>query len=355
MKTYSYDEVTGIVSREINSYRYDTAMLFLDQQIQQANADGDVNLFSLLSLLKSECCQKRGHLTRASEVLDNIVPRHLSGSDIIRYETFRLKIEFQRGNWNAALDFANKLLDKDVNKSNILWRASSLNLLLRNGNKKWGGALSAQHRSLVSDAGFQAANNTLYTQTIPHLVSGIVGSSLNKELSPVKDAGEIYLTSNKDFFTASQLGIRLKSFCQAILVESIVLFDFRNFYDAYFNAILTGLCMHHSGISLFAEGLGEIYNLFKEQYAEIFRIVQLSSQCSSQGFRSRVKKEFSDSFSLLIAAYEDARETYLEIVLTGEKQESLPERKLDQEHTKSGISTDAEPESHVGPFKIGDF
>ena len=68
-----------------------------------------------------------------------------------------------------------------------------------------------------------------------------------------------------------------------------------------------------------------------------------------------MKKECSDSFSLLIAAYEDAREAYLEIVLTGEKQESLPEHKLDQEHTKSGISTDAKLESHVRPFKIGDF
>lgn len=69
-----------------------------------------------------------------------------------------------------------------------------------------------------------------------------------------------------------------------ILIESFIEWDYGNKYDAYRLAILTGLCMAFSQITLNAEGIGEIIKLFIRKYKLLISIIRLALSKSEEMF-----------------------------------------------------------------------
>lgn len=300
MQKYTIDEINTIVVKKFKDNQMNSLFSFLSNQISFEN---DVNKKNKLLLLKAECYQRIGNLLSAQLVLDNIDSNFLSREDSINVEVLKLKVAFQNGNWSKALDTSKLLVDRyNISMGNVLWRTSMLYAIFNDGKESE--KYSDKHKEIIEHSGFQEANNIVYTKTIPLLLNDNKGTSLLRVISPVEDAKNIYLKSNINFDTQKRVGSRLKSFCQAILIEAFIEWEYGNEYDAYVGAILTGLCMAYSKITLEAEGIGEIVGLFGGKYQLLISIISLALNNSEERFYIATQK-YTD-FVLIKRAYLDA-------------------------------------------------
>lgn len=309
MKKYTFDEINAIVAKKFKENEMQFLFSFLAKQI---NIENNLNIKNKLLLLKAECYQRIGELSSAQCVLNQVDSKYISMEESINLEILKLKISFQKGKWDNALVFSNSLIEQRVLKENILWRISMLYSVFNDENES--ARYSSQHKELIEKSGFQEANNIVYTQMIPKLLKGNKNVSLLKAISPVEDAEHIYLNSNVNFDTNRRVGSRLKSFCQAILIEAFIKWGYANKYDAYVLAILTGLCMAYSNITLDAEGIGEIIRLFKQKFQILILIVNLALKNSEEKFYIKTQK-FADFF-LLKNAYIDAVYRFEDIMIS---------------------------------------
>lgn len=302
MQKFTFDEINTIVAKKFKENEMTFVFSFLTNQIGLEN---DIHIKNKILLLKAECYQRIGKLKSAQLVLQSIDNKFLTRDESINVEILQLKVFFQQGDWNQALNTSKILIDQyKATKENILWRTSMLYAIKNIGNESE--KYSEKHKDIIECSGFQEANNIVYTKTIPFILknSNTLGVSLLKVISPVENAKEIYLKSNINFDTKKRIGSRLKSFCQAILIESFIEWDYGNKYDAYRLAILTGLCMAFSQITLNAEGIGEIIKLFIRKYKLLISIIRLALSKSEEMFYLSAQKY--EDFILIKSAYIDA-------------------------------------------------
>lgn len=326
MQKFTIDEINTIVAKRFKDNEMESLFSFLSKQV---NLENDVNRKNKLLLLKAECYQRIGNLLSAQVVLESIDNKFLSREDSINVEVLKLKVSFQKGDWNKALDTSKLLIDQhNISMGNVLWRTSMLYAIFNDWKECQ--KYSDRHKEIIEHSGFQEANNIVYTQTIPLLLNGNKGTSLLRDISPVENAKDIYLKSNINFDTRKRIGSRLKSFCQAILIEAFIEWDYGNKYDAYELAILSGLCMAYSKITLEAEGIGEIVKLFKKKYRILISIISLALNSSEEVFY--IAARGYEDFVLIKRAYIDAIYRFEDITI-----DSMLEPEKELENTGSNI------------------
>lgn len=300
MRKYTLDEINAVVAEKFRNKDMKSLFIFLSNQI---NVEKDINIKNKLLLLKAECYQRTGDLSSAQMVLGRINENFIGKEDKINVEVLKLKICFQKGNWKNALKTAELLINQhNALMGNVIWRTSMLYAIFNDGveSKKY----SNVHREIIENRGFQEANNIIYTRTIPLLLKDGKGTSLLRTIKPIEEAEEIYLKSNVNFDTKKRVGSRLKSICQAFLIESFIEWDYGNNYDAYVLSIMAGLGMAYSEITMEAEGIGEIIKLFKKKYKELISLLHIALKCSEELFYARIQ-QYSDS-EIIKYAYGDA-------------------------------------------------
>lgn len=308
MQKFAIDEINTIVAKKFKDNEMKSLFSFLSNQI---NLENDVNKKNKLLILKAECYQRIGNLLSAQVVLESIDNKFLSREDSINVHVLKLKVSFQKGDWNKSLDTSKSLIEQyNISMGNVLWRTSMLYAIFNDGKECQ--KYSDRHKEMIEHSGFQEANNIVYTKTVPLLLNDNKGTSLLRVMSPVENAKDIYLKSNINFDTRKRIGSRLKSFCQAILIEAFIEWDYGNKYDAYELAILSGLCMAYSKITLEAEGIGEIVKLFCSKYKTLISIINLALNSSEEVFYIAAQKY--EDFVLIKRAYIDAIYRFEDII-----------------------------------------
>ena len=309
MQKFTFEDIKLIAAEKFSKNEMDFLFSFLSNQI---NLEKDINTKNNLLLLKAECYQRIGNLKSAQITLNKIDNKYMSTQESVDANILGLKIAFQKGDWKTSLSIANSLFQKNPPKlmGNVLWRTSMLYAIFDDIKKSTN--YSSQHKDIIEPNGFQKANNIIYTETVPYLIKGHLGTSLSKAILPVENAKNIYLRSIINFDTQKKIGSRLKSYCQAILIEAIINYDFSNKYEAYVLSILTGLCMSYSKITLNAEGIGELIKLFKKNYKPLFSITALTINYSEEIFFIKIKS-FSDE-EIIKRAYNEAIYRFNDII-----------------------------------------
>lgn len=347
MQKFTFDEINIIVAKKFKNNEMKSLFSFLSNQV---NLENDAYKKNKLLLLKAECYQRIGDILSAQVVLESIDNKFLSEQDSINVQVLKLKVSFQKGDWEKALDTSKSLIDQhNVSMGNVLWRTSMLYAIFNDGKECQ--KYSDRHREITERSGFQEANNIIYTKMVPLLLSGNEGTSLLRVISPVENAKDIYLKSNINFDTQKRIGSRLKSFCQAILIEAFIEWDYGNKYDAYELAILSGLCMAYSKITLEAEGIGEIVKLFKKKYRILISIIKLALNSSEEVFYIAIQKY--EDFMLIKRAYIDAI-YYFEKITIDSKLETKKETKNIGSHTQENPvvkETKKSPGEEIKKFK----
>lgn len=205
MQKFTFDEINTIVAKKFKENEMTFVFSFLTNQIGLEN---DIHIKNKILLLKAECYQRIGKLKSAQLVLQSIDNKFLTRDESINVEILQLKVFFQQGDWNQALNTSKILIDQyKATKENILWRTSMLYAIKNIGNESE--KYSEKHKDIIECSGFQEANNIVYTKTIPFILknSNTLGVSLLKVISPVENAKEIYLKSNINFDTKKELGV----------------------------------------------------------------------------------------------------------------------------------------------------
>ncbi len=334
MRVYTLPEIKLITAQKFKDNEMNSLFPFLSSQIYLSK---DTNYINELILLKAECYQRIGDLRSAELSLDKFDKTKVSQKDASDIEILNLKLAFQNGSWEKALNSSEIVINQHrIQKNNVLWRTSLLYAI--SGDKKESEKYSRLHNEIIQMGGFQEANNILYTKTIPHLLHNHGCTSLLKTISPIETAQEIYLNSNINFDTYNRVGSRIKSYCQSTILEAFIQWDFGNKYDAYVLSILTGLCMAHSMINLKAEGIGEIVNLFRDKYKCLISLIELARNESSEIFYLEVAKYYN--YSLIRSAYSDAIHRFEEIIMHDEEKIKISLKNTDD---KKSILTDKIP------------
>mgnify|MGYP004664151843 CR=1 FL=1 len=346
MEKFTFEDIKLIAAEKFSKNEMDVLFSFLSNQI---NLEKNINTKNNLLLLKAECYQRIGNLKSAQLTLKKIDNKYLSSQESIDANILGLKIAFQSGDWKNSLGIANFLFSKTPPKlmGNVLWRTSMLYAIY--DDDKESTKYSNQHKDIIEPNGFQKANNILYTETVPYLITGHLGTSLSKVISPVENAKNIYLSSIINFDTQKKIGSRLKSYCQAILIEAIINYDFSNKYEAYVLSILTGLCMSYSKITLNAEGIGELVKLFKKNYKPLFSILILTINYSEEIFCIKIKS-FSDE-EIIKRAYTEAIYRFNDIIATNE----LSRFEENNDHTQPQNNSKLSESSNLSSDQIQKF
>lgn len=124
MQKFTFDEINTIVAKKFKENEMTFVFSFLTNQIGLEN---DIHIKNKILLLKAECYQRIGKLKSAQLVLQSIDNKFLTRDESINVEILQLKVFFQQGDWNQALNTSKILIDQyKATKENILWRTSML-------------------------------------------------------------------------------------------------------------------------------------------------------------------------------------------------------------------------------------
>lgn len=238
----------------IKNNNIDTAMQVINTKIARPSSEIYKNS---LFCLKAECNQLRGNLYEALESINTVNPNLLIPTKKVELELLKLKIDTQSGKFQDAVNIFKMLSnEQSAMKSNgAIWRGS-LAYACRNdsGKSEYYGAM---HHERCQKDGFQEANNLLYTKSLTDLIfSKHIAKTKTSALEPILKAENIYATSIIDF--SGKVGNRLKSRCQAFLLEGVYNYEFGDKYSAYVKIILCATLMKECGLVPTAEGIGEI-------------------------------------------------------------------------------------------------
>lgn len=309
MKKYSLEEVKTIVAKRFSNNDMDLLFPFLNLQIR---LETDATIINELILLKAECYQRIGDLNNALNTLDKFDQTVANLEMKTIYETLKLKISFQEGQWDKAFIASDQIINEYKQQNdNVLWRSSLLYSIKEDlKNAQYYGDM---HREKIDVGGFQEANNLLYTLVIPRLMYDEKKGSLIQDMDPVEYAQNIYKSSIINFNTKRNVGSRLKSCCQAMIIASFINYDYGNTFEAYVLSLMTGLCMKHSKLNLSAEGIGEIVKLLHKKYNNIIALIYATCQKDEETFWDFVKNNFTD-YEKIYFAYTDALYRFDELV-----------------------------------------
>lgn len=277
---------------------------YIDREIINASSSSDLRLVNELILLKAECYQRIGKLNEATYILKKFDKSIMSDHKVLDFEILQMKLTFQNGEWGASLHSSKSILGSyKERRDSVLWRTALLYSIDNDIRKSK--YYSEMHRERIQLGGFQDANNDLYTLVIPELLHEKKEKSLTKILDPIYKAQEIYINSNINFDTTKKIGSRVKSYCQAMLIEAFAEWGYGNKYNSYVLVLLTGLCMNYSSINLKAEGIGEIIKLFYIEQKTLIKLIMAFLNKAQYNFWIYVKKNFQDNH-MIEYAYQDA-------------------------------------------------
>lgn len=237
------------------------------------NSQTNLKKINRLMCLRAECYQMKGDLEQALRDISNIDSSYLENKEKKDFDLMQLKVQTQKGEFIGAARTVQRLYDSNIDlPKSALWRGALSYAV--DGNLALSTKFHDCHKEQIESGSFQEANNILYTSVLPTIISGhMVGGSISKALNPVDAVKNIYLRSTVDF--KGRIGNRLKSYCQALLVEAYILHDFGNIYSAYVNVILVGLLLRELQGNLYAEGIGEIVNLLYNKTI-LYKVLQAS-------------------------------------------------------------------------------
>ena len=279
----------------------------------------DFKKFNRLMCLRAECYQMKGELDQALSDISNVDHIYLENKEKKEFNLMHLKVQTQKGDFIGAAETVQRLYDSKIDlPQSALWRGALSYAV--DGKIAFSSKFHDCHKEQIESGSFQEANNILYTSMLPAIISGhIVGGSISRVLNPVDIAKNIYLRSTVDF--KGRIGNRLKSYCQALLVEAYIFYDFGNIYSAYVDVILVGLLLRELQGNLFAEGIGEIVNLlyiktilYKILQASLSRNILENKFLMSPNDEEIIKRAFIEALEKKEAIFRNEQENAMENV-----------------------------------------
>jgi len=269
-----------------------------------------------LHLLCAECYQLIGRVDCALSEINNIVTNSVTDSILRSASLLKFKMCTQVGDFDQANITLEKLnLPPNDIPASVLWRASLITGI--QGNQREAERFQNSHRERVVSGGFQEANNILYTEAIPQLVTKILPEKRMSILDPIESTKYAYSQSTVDF--SGRIGIRNKSLCQSLIVESYIYWEYASYYDSYKAICTAGLLLAQDGITSKAEGIGEIIHILHKPQSPLLEILNLccNANVSPDVFFKHIKRYAHAD--IINPAYKEA----LDFIFYENKEESL--------------------------------